>query len=73
MASLKTVRHTPAYILTSALKSHLWQFYLDAEQPIEGPFITINKGTDAAKEAIYNLPADHPELKQMELGGNKNV
>jgi len=52
---------------TSALKSHLWQFYLDAEQPIEGPFITINKGTDAAKEAIYNLPADHPELKQMEL------
>jgi hypothetical protein len=39
----------------------LWQFYLDAEQPIEGPCITINKGTDAAKDAIYNLPDDHPE------------
>ena len=52
---------------TSALKQHLWQFYLDAEQPIEGPYITINKGTDAAKEAIYNLPDDHPELTQMEL------
>ena len=52
---------------TSALKHHLWQFYLDAEQPIEGPYITINKGTDAAKEAIYNLPDDHPELTQMEL------
>ena len=52
---------------TSALKQHLWQFYLDAEQPIEGPYITINKGTDAAKEAIYNLPDDHPELTQMGL------
>ena len=52
---------------TFALKQHLWQFYLDAEQPIEGPYITINKGTDAAKEAIYNLPDDHPERMQMEL------
>ena len=52
---------------TFALKQHLWQFYLDAEQPIDEPYITINKGTDAAKEAIYNLPDDHPERMQMEL------
>ena len=50
---------------TLALKQHLWLYYLETEQPIEPPYITINKGTDSAKEAIYNLSDDHPELMEM--------
>ena len=51
---------------TFALKQHLWKFYLDAKQPIEGPYITIKKG--------WGLHAQNLEgqiLKDVMLGGIK--
>jgi hypothetical protein len=47
------------------LKEHLWQFFLDAEEPIEPPYLRINKADGSWGDVIQQLPSDHTELVEM--------
>ena len=50
---------------TAALSNQIWEYVLDQEQPIEGPYLTLNKGDDAWSETIFNLDESHPDLGDM--------
>ena len=50
-----------------ALVSQIWGYFLDQEQPIEGPYLTINKTDDIWEETMFNVKADasHPDMDDM--------
>ncbi len=50
---------------TAALSNLIWDYVLDQEQPIEGPYLTLNEGDDAWSETIFNLDESHPDLGDM--------
>ena len=50
---------------TAALSNQIWEYILDQEQPIEGPYLTLNEGDDAWSETIFNLDESHPDLGDM--------
>jgi hypothetical protein len=50
---------------TPQLAASLLPLALDAEQPIEPPYITINNPEDEWGEVIADLPDDHPALVTM--------
>ncbi len=50
---------------TAALSNQIWEYVLDQEQPIEGPYLTLNEGDDAWSETIFNLDESHPDLGDM--------
>lgn len=47
------------------LQTALWQFFLDAEQPIEPPYLTVNSPEDEWEEVVTGLSEDHPALMDM--------
>jgi len=51
---------------TGQLAPQLWQFYLDMEEPIEPPYITMNKPDDIYQNIIPKLAKDHPEIVELE-------
>lgn len=50
-----------------ALVSQIWDYFLDQEQPIEGPYLTVNKTEDIREETMFNVKADdsHPDIDDM--------
>jgi hypothetical protein len=50
---------------TAVLSNQIWEYVLDQEQPIEGPYLTLNEGDDAWSETIFNLDESHPDLGDM--------
>ena len=47
------------------LQMTLWSFFLDSEQPIEPPYVTINEPTGGYGEVIADLAEKHPDLVDM--------
>jgi hypothetical protein len=50
---------------TEKLQMTLWSFFLESEQPIEPPYVTINEHTGGYGEVIADLPEDHPDIADM--------
>jgi hypothetical protein len=50
---------------SETLSNKLWEYALEQEQPIEGPFLTLNKRDDAWSETIFDLDESHPDLGDM--------
>ena len=50
---------------TELLQRTLWKFFLDSEQPIEPPYVTINEPTGGYGEVIAGLAEGHPDLAEM--------
>jgi hypothetical protein len=50
---------------TETLSSQIWEYVLDQEQPIEGPYLTLNEHDDGWKETLFKLDEDHPDLADM--------
>ena len=52
---------------TETLSSQIWEYVLDQEQPIEGPYLTINETDDIWEETMYKVKADesHPDIDDM--------
>lgn len=50
---------------TNTLINKIREYVLDQEQPIEGPYLTLNEGDDAWSETIFNLNESHPDLGDM--------
>ena len=52
---------------TETLSSQVWEYVLDQEQPIEGPYLTINETDDIWEETMFNVKADesHPDMDDM--------
>ena len=50
---------------TEALSSQIWEYVLDQEQPIEGPYLTLNEHDDGWQETLFKLDEDHPDLGDM--------
>jgi hypothetical protein len=50
---------------TEALSSQIWEYVLDQEQPIEGPYLTINDGDNTWTETVFNLDESHPDVGDM--------
>ena len=50
-----------------ALASQIWEYFLDQEQVIEGPYLTINETEDIWKETMFEVKADHahPDMDDM--------
>ena len=50
-----------------ALASQIWEYFLDQEQTIEGPYLTINETEDIWKETMFEVKADqaHPDMDDM--------
>ena len=50
-----------------ALASQIWEYFLDQEQAIEGPYLTINETEDIWKETMFEVKADqaHPDMDDM--------
>ena len=49
---------------TETLSSQIWEYVLDQEQVIEGPYLTINETEDIWKETMFEVKADqsHPDM-----------
>ena len=47
---------------TERLQMTLWDFFLDSEQPIEPPYVTINEPTGSYGEIIADLAEGHPDI-----------
>jgi hypothetical protein len=52
---------------TENLQLTLWKFFLDSEQPIEPPYVTINEPTGGYGEVIACLDEGHPDFKDMAM------
>ncbi|MDA1370047.1 MAG: hypothetical protein O2971_04690 [Proteobacteria bacterium] len=52
---------------TKELQRTLWKCFLEAEQPIEPPYVTINEPHGGYGEVIAELDDDHPDLVGMTL------
>ena len=52
---------------TAALSNQIWEYVLEQEQPIEGPYLTINETDDIWEETMFNVKADesHPDMDDM--------
>jgi hypothetical protein len=50
---------------TELLQRTLWRFFLDSEQPIEPPYVSINEPEGRYGEIIANLDEGHPDLVDM--------
>lgn len=50
---------------TETLSSQIWEYVLDQEQPIEGPYLTLNEHDDGWHETLFKLDEDHPDLADM--------
>jgi hypothetical protein len=52
---------------TPALVSQIWEYFLDQEQPIEGPYLTINETDDIWQETMFKVKSDssHPDMDDM--------
>ena len=50
---------------TGILSSQIWEYVLDQEQPIEGPYLTLNEHDEGWKETLFKLDEDHPDLADM--------
>ena len=50
---------------TAALSNQIWEYVLDQEQPIEGPYLTLNEHDDGWQETLFKLDEDHPDLADM--------
>lgn len=50
-----------------ALSNQLWEYFLDQEQPIEGPYLTINETDSEWEETMFKVRADesHPDMGDM--------
>ncbi len=52
---------------SETLSSQVWEYVLDQEQPIEGPYLTINENDDSWEETMFRVKADHshPDMDDM--------
>ena len=50
---------------TDALSNQIWEYVLDQEQPIDGPYLTLNDGVNTWSETVFNLDESHPDLGDM--------
>ena len=52
---------------TAALSNQIWEYVLDQEQPIEGPYLTIKETDDIWEETMFKVKADesHPDMDDM--------
>ena len=52
---------------TKTLSSQIWEYVLEQEQPIEGPYLTINETEDIWEETMFEVKADnsHPDMDDM--------
>jgi hypothetical protein len=52
---------------TETLSSQIWEYVLEQEQPIEGPYLTINETDDIWEETMFEVKADqsHPDMDDM--------
>ena len=52
---------------TETLSSQIWEYVLDQEQPIEGPYLTIKETDDVWEETMFKVKADqsHPDMDDM--------
>jgi len=52
---------------TEALSSQIWEYVLEQEQSIEGPYLTINETDDVWEETMFEVKADHahPDMDDM--------
>ena len=50
-----------------ALSNQLWEYFLDQEQPIEGPYLTVNETYSEWEETMFKVRADesHPDMDDM--------
>ena len=50
-----------------ALAGQLWEYFLDQEQPIAGPYLTINETDDKWEETIFTVSniESHPDMDDM--------
>ena len=49
------------------LSNQLWEYFLDQEQPIEGPYLTINETDSEWEETMFEVSANenHPDMDDM--------
>ena len=50
---------------SETLSSQIWEYVLDQEQPIEGPYLTLNEHDEGWQETLFKLDEDHPDLADM--------
>ena len=52
---------------TETLSSQIWEYVLEQEQRIEGPYLTINETKDIWEETMFEVKADnsHPDMDDM--------
>jgi len=52
---------------SETLSHKLWEYALEQEQPIEGPYLTINETDDMWEETMFKVKADesHPDMDDM--------
>jgi hypothetical protein len=50
---------------TIELQRTLWKCFLESEEPIEPPYVTINQPHDGYREVIDELDDDHPDIAGM--------
>ena len=52
---------------TAVLSNQIWEYVLDQEQPIEGPYLRINETDDIWEETMFQVKADesHPDMDDM--------
>jgi hypothetical protein len=52
---------------TAALSNQIWEYVLDQEQAIEGPYLTIKETDDIWEETMFKVKADesHPDMDDM--------
>ena len=52
---------------TATLSNKLWEYALEQEQPIEGPYLRINETDDIWEETMFQVKADesHPDMDDM--------
>ena len=52
---------------SETLSNQIWEYVLDQEQPIEGPYLTINETDDVWEETMFKVKGDesHPDMDDM--------
>ena len=52
---------------TAALSNQIWEYVLEQEQPIEGPYLTIKETDDIWEETMFKVKTDesHPDMDDM--------
>ena len=52
---------------SETLSNKLWEYALEQEQPIEGPYLTINETDDVWEETMFKVKGDesHPDMDDM--------